>query len=273
MGGILVYQKSGQVLSESPELFRFMIFVSEPEQVISRLEREYYQMVMIHLEKGEESGLKVASLVRGIPGYHLTPILFLASDHRYEKTAFYEYHCYDYLVKPIRHDEIIRIIYPFLIQMYTEKKERWMQVKIHGNIKDILLNDIIYLESANRSVRIHTWTETVDIPYLPLKQCLEGYGGIFVQCHRCVLVNRNYVNRIDYRRKRIELPGCSVEIGRQYEPVLRQEFQEQTPAGQTAGQTAQVWSNGREVTADGKVEITNERDISDSSWKAVQQTL
>ena len=227
MGGILVYQKSGQVLSEeSSGLFRFMTFVSEPEEVVSRLESETCQMVMIHLDGEEESGLKVASLVRGIPGYHLTPILFLAADHRYEKEAFYEYHCYDYLVKPIRYAEIIRILYPFLVQLYTEKDDRRMQVKIHGTVEAVMVNDIIYMESANRSVRIHTRTGTMEVPYLPLKQCREGYDGIFVQCHRCVLVNRNFVKEIDYRRKRIELPGCYVEIGRQYEPVLHQEFDE-----------------------------------------------
>lgn len=258
MGGILVYQKCGQAISGPPGLFQWMIFVSEPEQVLSRLEREHYQMVMIHLEEGEESGLKVASLIRGIPGYHLTPILFLAPDRRYEKAAFYEYHCYDYLVKPIRHNEIIRILYPFLIQLYTEKKERWMRVKIHGTIKEILLDDIIFIESANRSVSIHTREGIMEVPYLSLKQCLERYGSVFVQCHRCMLVNRNFIKRIDYRKKRIELPGCYADIGRQYEPVLHQEFDESCMGD----------DNGREVFGR-KKEITDERDISDPSWKAV----
>ena len=242
MGGILVYQRCGQAISGSSGLFRWMIFVSEPEQVIDRLEREHYQMVMIHLEEGEESGLKVASLIRGIPGYHLTPILFLAPDRRYEKAAFYEYHCYDYLVKPIRHNEIIRILYPFLIQLYTEKKERWMRVKIHGTIKEILLDDIFFIESANRSASIHTRDGIMEVPYLPLKQCLERYGSVFVQCHRCVLVNRNFIKRIDYRKKQIELPGCYADIGRQYEMVLRQEFDEPYRGN----------GNGRDVFAEGR---------------------
>lgn len=224
MGGILVYQKEEQAVPEIPELFRWMVFISEPEQVLHVLEKGHYQMIMIHLDKEGESGLEAASLVRGLPGYYLTPILFLAPDHRYERKAFYEYHCYDYLVKPIRRDEIIKIVYPFLVQLCAEKRERWFRVKSHGVIRFILLYDILYIESMNRSVIVHTECERIEIPYLSLRQCQEEYASVFIQCHRSVLVNRNYVLQIDYREKKIQLPGCCVDIGRQYESVLHREF-------------------------------------------------
>lgn len=224
MGGILVYQNSGQAASDLSGRFRWLDFATDPEQAAGRLERDRYRMILIHLEDEGESGLSVASLVRGMPAYHLTPMLFVAADRRYENKAFYDYHCYDYLVKPIRQNEFVRVIYPFLVQLYTEKRDNWMRVRIRGTIKEICVNDILYLESANRSVMIHTRSGVLEIPYLPLKQCLAEHGGVFVQCHRCILVNRNFVDRIDYRERKIQLPGCRVDIGRQHEATLHREF-------------------------------------------------
>ena len=224
MGRILVYQKNRQIMPDSAGQSRWLDFAADLEQAARRLERDHYRMILIHFENGEKSGLSVASLVRGMPAYHLTPMVFVAADRRYEEMAFYEYHCYDYLVKQIHPKEFVRILYPFLVQLYTEKKENWMRVRIRGSAKEICVNDILYLESANRSVMIHTRNGVLEIPYLSLKQCLEDHGGVFVQCHRCVLVNRNFIERIDYRERRIELPGCRVDIGRRYEAALHREF-------------------------------------------------
>lgn len=224
MGGVLVYQRKAQAAQSLPEVFQCMTLASEPEQAVRLLQRDHYQMVMIHLDQREESGFALASMIRGIPGYQLTPILFLAPDCRYEARAFHEFHCYDYLVTPIRYEEIVRILYPFLVQSYTEKQKSRMRVKIHGVTRVIRVYEIIYMESINRAIDIHTEREVLNIPYLQLNHCLRQYGDIFIQCHRSILVNRNYIQYIDYKEKKIELPGCSVDIGRQYEPSLHIEF-------------------------------------------------
>lgn len=224
MAGILVYQKENSVDSGSMTAFRQLVFVSEPGQAGDLLEKNHYQMVMIHLEPEVEDGWQVASLVRGMPGYSLTPIVFLAQDRRYERQAFYEYHCYDYLIKPIRQEEIIKIVYPFLAQLFVQEREERMRIKSGGVTRMIPVRDILYIESNNRCVWIHTRTEVLMVPYLPLKRCRMEHTGVFVQCHRSILVNRGFVKRVDYRKREIELPGCRVEIGHRYEEILHREF-------------------------------------------------
>ena len=224
MGGILIYQKD---ICEDPEmaaLFHQLVFASEPEQAGDLLENNDYRMVMIHLEPEEKDGWQVASLVRGMPGYSLTPIVFLAEDRRHERRAFYEYHCYDYLVKPIQQEEIIKVVYPFLIQLWMKERTGEMRVRSEGVTRLIPLCDILYIESINRSVLFHTTKGILTVPYLTLKRCQMEHAGVFVQCHRSFLVNRNYVKRVDYRKKEIELPGCLVEIGSRYEGAVHQEF-------------------------------------------------
>lgn len=224
MGGILIYQKDICGDSETLALFRQLVFASEPEQAGYLLETNQYRMVLIHLEPEEKDGWQVASLVRGMPGYSLTPIVFLAKDRRCERRAFYEYHCYDFLVKPIRQEEIIKIVYPFLAQLWIQEKEGQMRVKTEGVTRLIPICDILYIESINRSVLFHTRSGVLTVPYLTLKRCRMDYAGVFVQCHRSILVNRNYVEQVDYRKKEIELPGCRVEIGSRYESILHREF-------------------------------------------------
>lgn len=223
MEGILVYQK-GDLMDSGSMLFRQMVFVSEPEQAGQLLEKNQYQMVMIHLDAGGEDGWQVASLVRGMPGYSLTPIVFLARDRRYERQAFYEYHCYDYLVKPIRQEEIIKLVYPFLAQLFAREREERMRIKTDGVTRLIPVRDILYIESNNRCVWIHTEKEVLAVPYLSLQHCRMEHPEVFVQCHRSILVNRRFVKRVDYRGKEIRLPGCRVEIGQRYEEGLHREF-------------------------------------------------
>lgn len=256
MGGILVYQREERKEPVPGEQSGQIIIVSEAEQAVRILEEDHYQMVMIHLDQ-KGSGFALASMVRGIPGYELTPVLFLATDRRHEKRAFYEYHCYDYLVKPIRKEEVIKILYPYLVQCHEENRKNWMRVRVHGVTRRILICDILYMESINRSVDIHMRNGVLNIPYLQLKQCLKKYEDIFIQCHRSILVNRNFVRGIDYRDKKVELPGCQVDIGRQYETGLRREFD-----GRRTG-----CYNGTIQSDEGGAD---ERDISYPPWAAVQ---
>lgn len=223
MGEVLIFQESGRE-EEGTVLSELLSIVTEEKEAEKALLCHPYRLILIHLEEDDEAGMQLAFFIRGIPRYYLTPILFLAKSHKYEKQAFHDIHCYDYLIKPIRQEDIIKIIYPLLTQIFTEKEESKMLFRIHGITHLVNIHDIIYMESGNRCVTVHTTGTTLEVPYLRLSHCLAKYGNVFVRCHRSILVNRSFVRRIDYNNRYIELAGGTVDIGRHYQKDVRREF-------------------------------------------------
>ena len=187
-----------------------------------------YCLILIDLVAQPEEGMELARFIRGLPGHYLTPIVFLAENFQYERQAFHEIHCYDYLIKPICKEDIIQIIYLYLTRLFPEKKGEIMRFRIHGATYLVNIKDIIYMETMNRSVFVHmTAGKIIEVPYLKLQDCVKEHGDTFIQCHRSILVNRDYVRGIDGLRRRLELAGCPdrVEIGRTFEQKIRQEFE------------------------------------------------
>lgn len=101
-----------------------------------------------------------------------------------------------------------------------------MRFYVRGVIYRAACEDIIYMESQNRCVQVHTREREIFVPYLKLCECMEKAGGHFVQCHRSILVNPKYIHEIQLSKKRIILREGRGElmIGRKYVQDLRRIF-------------------------------------------------
>lgn len=184
-------------------------------------------LILIDLVPRPERGLELAHFVRELPDHCLTPIIFLAEDFTYEKRAFHEFHCYDYLIKPIGREDIIEIIYLCLTRLFPEKKRELLRFRIHGATYLVNIHEVIYMESVNRSVFIHMAAgQVIEVPYMKLRDCLDNHGDVLVQCHRAILVNWDYVRGFDGAERCLELSGCPdrPEIGRTFEKKIKSRF-------------------------------------------------
>ena len=183
-----------------------------------------YQVILIHLEDRDEEAVRFASFVREIPRYYLTPLLFLAKNRRYEQWASHEIHCYDYLVKPVKNQDIIKIIYPVYARLVQTEYRRQISFLVRGKAHIFNVDEIMYLTASNRNVKVYTTNGCLEVPYLRLNKFSLQYQEIFVQCHRAVVVNRDYVKCVDYTRGKVELPGVTVEMGRNYYEIMHRAF-------------------------------------------------
>ncbi len=183
-----------------------------------------FQMILIHLEERDDEAVRFASFVREIPRYYLTPLLFLARNKNYEKWAFHDIHCYDYLIEPVRNRDLIKIIYPIYAKMAQMDHQRQISFYINGSTHVFNIDDVMYLSTQNRQVVVHTTRGNLDVPYLRLNHFSLRYRDNFIRCHRSVVVNRAYVKCVDYTRGKVELPGVTVEMGRYYHETMHRVF-------------------------------------------------
>lgn len=224
MGRVFIFQRDAVETTEFSRAYSAVDVYSDRTEAEDTLRSRQYQLILIHLERESDEGMELAALIRGIPGYSLTPIIFLAKDRGCEQRAFHEIHCYDYLLKPLRKEEIIKILYPFVQQECCDDRIRKMTFRLQGKTYVVDAKDVLYMQCANRCVHVYTVYGTLVVPYLKFQEFIEGYPDVMVQCHRSAAVNRNFVKTVDYRHKRIELRGGQVDIGRGYIQRLREEF-------------------------------------------------
>lgn len=101
-----------------------------------------------------------------------------------------------------------------------------MRFYVRGVVYRVACADIIYMETQNRNVVVHTRERKISVPYLKLSDCVEKGEGRFVRCHRSLLVNPFYIQDIYISKRQIVLTEGRGElvIGRKYIPDVRQIF-------------------------------------------------
>lgn len=101
-----------------------------------------------------------------------------------------------------------------------------MRFYVRGVVYRVACADIIYMETQNRNVVVHTRERKISVPYLKLSDCVEKGEGRFVRCHRSLLVNPFYIQDIYISKRQIVLTEGRGElvIGRKYIPDVRRIF-------------------------------------------------
>lgn len=232
MSNIIVYQRK-KATPEKQEK-NGVYYVNNLAYAKEVLQEKRIRFIVIDLEGAEDEGIDFALFVRGMAEYSLLPIIFLASNRRWEQAAFHEIHCYDFFVKPLKKEDVITILYLYVMRDSLDAGERTVSFRVHGIVTKIDVEDIVFMRSAQRCISIHQKDKVTHIPYMRLKDCLwEQYG--MLQCHRSVIVNEKYVENVDFTNHYIQLKGNlgQIDIGRKYEQEIRRRFDAERENGYT----------------------------------------
>lgn len=177
------------------------------------------------------SGIELGKKIREIDKYKLTWIIFITSHVQYMLEAFKEIHCYDYLTKPFRKDEIKKITLDLIKDMRKNEvaagnnQNSSIDFNIDGiNLK--LFTDQIYFVEVNlRTCYIHTKLGMYKVEKIPLTKILEKLPkNSFLQSHRAYLVNMNYVSKLFQYKGALVLSFKDYDqtalIGRTFKKIL-----------------------------------------------------
>lgn len=163
------------------------------------------KVLLIDLENSEKEGIALAHYLRGIHRHYLTPIVFFAENDQYERQAFHEIHCHEYLYKPVQPDKIREIVNLLCEKLDPYYIPKGLVIRMRGGTYRFEISDIIYIEILNKNLVVHTLYDVWEFPYRPIRDCVVQGRGELVQCHRSMAVNRHFVERIDYLNRQIRL--------------------------------------------------------------------
>lgn len=196
----------------------------------ARTKEEAYQILMkkrIHLflldiildskDLGDVSGLQFAEEIRTTSIYKYTPMIFITALEDPKCYTYSQLHCYDYIEKPFSVARVKETIQNALeIPQYSED-DKTLYFRKNGIIYVKRLKEIIYIESKKRKICMHCIDDVLEIPYKTTQQILQEIGSdSFVQCSRTSIINKNYIEQIDYGNRFIKLKYIDfpIEVGR-----------------------------------------------------------
>lgn len=162
------------------------------------------------------SGMVFAENLRQMERYKFVPIIFITALIDEYMHAFHKLHSYGYVEKPFDINKLKELITSALkMPLASDKENLYLYFRQDGVIYSIIIEIIMWIETKDRILIVHTEDEDFEIRY---KTCNSIRKELprrrFLQCSRKAIVNRKYIKSIDRINRYITLKnGTNVEIG------------------------------------------------------------
>lgn len=147
-------------------------------------------LIFLDIMMGEIDGIETGRRIRALDPK--VEIVYCTSSEDFAIAA-YEIHAMGYLLKPYEPGRIGAVI-DYYAQKHPQKNQNFIEVKSHRKSVIIPYKDIIYMESDNKVVYIHTTTQG-DVKVYNRLDVLEDEikDERFLRCHQSYFVNMQYV--------------------------------------------------------------------------------
>ena len=158
--------------------------------------------------------------------YEMTPVVMITSVPGMELPAYRELHCYQYILKPFREEEVLNVVKKVMAHP-QEKPEPFIVVKREGVNYQIRCDEIVFCQAIPRGVCLKLKNDQMNVSYLTVRQLMEKLPKErFLQCHRMFVVNKEYVEYYDLVNQVIKMQGYPdmIDIGVTYKPEVRRQI-------------------------------------------------
>lgn len=184
-------------------------------EAIKIINEKDIHLFFIDIQLKDSSGLDLAKKIRRYENHALTGIVFVTGELVHIIEAFKNIHCYDFIVKPYKEKDIIKIVDVFLnsTPLKNIKEGCYSFIDLDSNISVKLYhNDIIYIEYINKCCNIHTISGVYNVKRTSLVKVLKSLNNDeIIQTHRSFAINMKYVTEIEKTYEKvwnIKLRGC-----------------------------------------------------------------
>lgn len=168
---------------------------------------------------GDVSGMQFAEYIRTIPKYKFTPIIFITALEDPELLAYSELHCYYYVEKPYDAKKVAAVISEALEFPSAKKEPNSIFFRKDGILYKKEISEIIYIENTRAGQTVYCTNGNLKLSYKPSKVIMKELGSDrFVQCSRYIILNKDYIDKIDTVNRYIQLKGLKepIEFGDAY---------------------------------------------------------
>lgn len=156
--------------------------------------------------RGDVSGINFVNYIREMSKYQFTPVIFITSLEDPKLSAFKELHCYDYIEKPFSQEQVINVVRKASEYPIQRNNNDFLYIKKEGIIYSFELSNVKYITVSRKGIDIFAVDEECHMPYMNMEKLLLELGNDnFFQCNRNTIVNKIYIESIDYSNKIIRI--------------------------------------------------------------------
>lgn len=175
---------------------------------------------------GDASGLNFVENIRKINHYTFVPVIFVSSLEDAKLYTYENLHCYRFIEKPFDDNQLKQLVNQCLRFSETQNVTKTLYFRKNGIILAVEKDDIVYAESINHVMHIHTRRDdALSVPYITLKKLLEDIDDNgFIQCSRSVIINKKFIQNVDVSNGMIQLKDGygSVGIGIRFKKNIKE---------------------------------------------------
>jgi len=186
-------------------------------------------IVLDHANPGDVSGLRFVQEMRGVKKYEYIPVIFITCLQDPRMFSFSKLKCFDFIEKPFDDDVVRKNILKALGVPLAPEEERIVFYRKDGIAFSMNPDEIYYIEVRRRNLTIYCVSGVMEVPYKTCKEILKEIGSkFFVQCSRYTIINKRYVEYIDYARRYIKMKNIKeyIEIGAVVKNKFKAEMEE-----------------------------------------------
>ena len=199
------------ILKQSNTDFMIKKFFGGLELIQSR---ESFDIIFLDIKMPNINGMELAKQIRKQGRQSL--IIFITSASEYVFDAF-DVEAFQYLLKPIQTDKLKNVLEKATKKMQIDANIDFLMISANRQIQKVFLKDILYIESIGRIAKIHCNNGTLEtneqIGILEDKLS----DKFFFRCHKCFLVNLNFVDAFNKTEVRLENGEKIMLAKRRYE--------------------------------------------------------
>lgn len=164
---------------------------------------------------GDSSGLKFVENIRKITHYAFVPIIFVTSLEDAKLYTYENLHCYSFIEKPFDVERLRQLVEQCLRFEASKSTSKTLYFRKDGIILAVEREDIVYAESINHIMHIHTKQDDVlEIPYITLKKLLDDLDSAdFIQCSRNAIINQKYIDILDIPNQVVQFKNGYGRVG------------------------------------------------------------
>ena len=192
---------------------------SSGREILAALEYKKYKAIFLDIHMKGMNGFDVAQEIamRKIE----SNLIFVTTDNELVYESF-DYRPFHFIRKSHYQDTLIRVTDKLI---YAARQDKEIEIQTREGIVSIPYKDIVYINSEDHYVYIHTRRNEYYTrrKLTEFEQELIGYD--FVRCHRSYIVNLKYVKKIDLAFDQLILiNGIKLEMSRLYKNAVKEKY-------------------------------------------------
>lgn len=161
------------------------------DHLIQSYTKKKYDIIFLDISMPKMDGFELAGKIRKIDR-DITIIFCTSFNSILNAQKAYDVEAKDFLKKPVTYKKIATILDKVYSRKLINAEEKFI-LKIQEGIFSIQLSDIIYLETKDKAVVLHT-VQRDFVTYQRMQEFENKLGDdLFFRCHTSFLVNLDYI--------------------------------------------------------------------------------